>query len=151
MSRATLQVQLLVEEAATAGTYVTASQRQEIDRWVKRAERAQSVESAPTAPALLAGKGPVSSKPRADADTGTAEQSNTITVWVWRDHYGGLRATDTPRPEASVRHVPLPAEAGPLQRLYGNLTRMIAEREAADGPVHTGCRVQRAGMGEVQR
>jgi hypothetical protein len=80
----------------------------------------------------------VSSKLRADADTGTAEQSNTITVWVWKDHYGGLHATDTPRPEASVRHVPLPTEAGPLQRLYGNLTRMIAEREAADGPVHTG-------------
>jgi hypothetical protein len=140
MSRATLhsQVQLLVEEAAKAGTYVTASQRQEIDRWVKRAERAQSSESAPTAHALLEGKGPVSSKPRADADTGTAEQSNTITVWVWKDHYGGLHATDTPRPEASVRHVRLPTEAGPLQRLYGNLTRMIAEREAADGPVHTG-------------
>ncbi|MCZ1012298.1 hypothetical protein [Streptomyces lydicus] len=40
-------------------------------------------------------------------------------------------------PEASVLHVPLPFDAGPLQRLYGNLTRMIAEREAADGPVHT--------------
>ncbi|MER6187756.1 hypothetical protein [Streptomyces sp. NPDC001652] len=33
--------------------------------------------------------------------------------------------------------MPLPTEAGPLQRLYGNLTRMIAEREAADSPVHT--------------
>ncbi|MGG8405102.1 hypothetical protein ACM614_00175 [Streptomyces sp. 12297] len=32
---------------------------------------------------------------------------------------------------------PLPFNAGPLQRLYGNLTRMIAERKAADGPVHT--------------
>ncbi|WP_030683197.1 hypothetical protein [Streptomyces cellulosae] len=29
-------------------------------------------------------------------------------------------------------------EAGPLQRLYGNLTRMIAQQEAANGPVHTG-------------
>ncbi|MGW2323601.1 hypothetical protein ACWDBP_43050 [Streptomyces sp. NPDC001233] len=60
-------------------------------------------------------------------------------MWVWKDHYGGLHDADTQtRPEASVRHVPLPTEAGPLQRLYGNLTRMIAEREAAGGPVHTG-------------
>ncbi|MFE2188756.1 hypothetical protein [Streptomyces sp. NPDC059455] len=44
MSKATLysQVQLLVEEAAKAGKYVTASQHQEIDRWVKRAEHAQA-------------------------------------------------------------------------------------------------------------
>ncbi|MEU8727623.1 hypothetical protein [Streptomyces antimycoticus] len=82
----------------------------------------------------------MSSKPRANAGTGTAEQSDTITVWVWKDRYGGgLHAADTQtRPEASVRHVPLPTEAGPLQRLYGNLTRMIAEREAVGGPVHTG-------------
>ncbi|WP_445521362.1 zinc finger domain-containing protein [Streptomyces sp. NEAU-174] len=140
MSKATLysQVQLLVEEAAKAGKYVTASQHQEIDRWVKRAERAQAGAPAPTAPARTVGKDPVSSKPRANASTGTAEQSNTITVWVWKDRYGGLHAADTPRPEASVRHVPLPTEAGPLQRLYGNLTRMIAEREAVGGPVQTG-------------
>ncbi|WP_043266793.1 hypothetical protein [Streptomyces sp. CT34] len=63
---------------------------------------------------------------------------NTVTVWVWKDRYGGLRAADQQsRPEASVRHVPLPDDTGSLQRLYGNLTRMIAEREAAGGPVHT--------------
>ncbi|MGW7646411.1 hypothetical protein [Streptomyces bobili] len=136
MSKVTLrEVQVLVDEAAKAGRYVTASQRQEIDRWVKRAERARST---PTAPALIEGKDPVSSKPRADAGRATAEQARTIAVWVWKDRYGGLPAADTPRPEASVRHVPLPTDAGPLQRLYGNLTRMIAEREAAGGPVHTG-------------
>lgn len=142
MSKATLhsQVQLPVEEAAKAGRYVTASQQQEIDRWVERAQRAQSGAPAPTAPAARpAGKGPASSKLNANAGTGTAAQANTITVWVWKDRYGGLHATDTQtRPEASVRHVPLPTEADPLQRLYGNLTRMIAAREAAGGPVRTG-------------
>ncbi|MEV4591321.1 hypothetical protein [Streptomyces chartreusis] len=49
---------------------------------------------------------------------------------MWKDRYGGLHAVDTPtRPEASVRHVPLPTDAGPLRRLYGSLPRMIAERE----------------------
>ncbi|GAA0549386.1 MULTISPECIES: hypothetical protein [Streptomyces] len=141
-SKATLysQAQLLVEEAAKAGKYVTASQHHEIDGWIKRAEHAQAGAPAPTAPARTVGKDPVSSKPRAIAGTGTAEQSDTITVWVWKDRYGGgLHTADTQtRPEASMRHVPLPIEAGPLQRLYGNLTRMIAEREAVGGPVHTG-------------
>ncbi|MFF4053604.1 hypothetical protein ACFYZ5_44090 [Streptomyces chartreusis] len=139
ISKATLhsQVQLLVEAAATAGTRVTASQRLEIDRWVKRAERAQSAAPEPAVPASSQGKDPAST-PRVDTSTGTAEQPNTITVWVWKDRYGGLHAADTPtRPEASVRHVPLPTDAGPLRRLYGNLTRMIAEREAARAPVHT--------------
>lgn len=107
-SKATLysQAQLLVEEAAKAGKYVTVSQHQEIDRWIKRAEHAQAGAPAPTAPARTVGKDPVSSKPRANAGTGTAEQSDTITVWVWKDRYGGgLHAADTQtRPEASVRH-----------------------------------------------
>ncbi|GAA2523907.1 hypothetical protein [Streptomyces longisporus] len=142
MSHATLhsQVQLLVEEAAKAGKHITESQRQEINRWVERAERAQAGVFPQTAPtARPAGKDPASTKLSATPGAATAEQSNTITVWVWKDHYGGLHAADTQtHPEASVRHVPLPTEAGPLQRLYGNLTRMIAEREASDAPVHTG-------------
>lgn len=60
-----------------------------------------------------------------------------IDVWVWQDRYGGLHADWEPsRPQASVRRVPIPADRDWLQRCYGHLTRMIAERVASDRPVH---------------
>ncbi|MEU0250455.1 hypothetical protein ABZ192_40380 [Streptomyces sp. NPDC006235] len=66
----------------------------------------------------------------------TEPAAHTVPVWVWKDHYGVLRAADHQnRPEAT--HVPLPKDAGPLQRLYGNLTRMITERQNASGPVRS--------------
>lgn len=74
------------------------------------------------------------------ASPGMAEQTGfTVDVWVWKDRYGGLRADwASTQPDASVCQVQLPAERGPLQRLYGNITRVIAEREATSQPVHTG-------------
>ncbi|MFD9601755.1 hypothetical protein [Streptomyces sp. NPDC059970] len=140
MSKATLhsQAQLLAEEAAKAGKHLTPAQRREVERWVRRSDNAKNG-VVPAAPVRPADKGPASSKPGTASDAGPAKPpANTVTVWVWKDRYGGLRAADhQTRPEASVRHVPLPNDTGPLQRLYGNLTRMITEREAAGGPVHT--------------
>ncbi|MFC9627492.1 hypothetical protein ACFTXM_48710 [Streptomyces sp. NPDC056930] len=140
MSKATLhsQARLLAEGAAKAGKHLTAAQHREVERWVRRSNNAQNG-VVPAAPARPADKGQASLKPGTASDAGPAKPpANTVTVWVWKDRYGGLRAADhQTRPEASVRHVPLPNDTGPLQRLYGNLTRMITEREAADGPVHT--------------
>ncbi|MFD4860673.1 hypothetical protein [Streptomyces atratus] len=137
MSKATLHshARLLAEEAAKAGKHLTAAQHREVERWVRRSSNAQNG-VVPAAPARPADKGPASLKPGTAAGAGPAKPPvNTVTVWVWKDRYGGLRAADDQtRPEASVRHVPLPNDTGPLQRLYGNLTRMITEREAADGP-----------------
>jgi hypothetical protein len=111
----------------------------------KRGESASAAKAGPTrygAPraertAGLAGGSTVCGTP--DMHTASSQKSEfTIAVWVWKDHYGGLHAdTNQTRPGASVLHVPLPFAAAPLQRLYGNLIRMIGEREAADGPVHT--------------
>ncbi|MFJ5680254.1 hypothetical protein [Streptomyces sp. NPDC093097] len=141
MSKATLhsQVRLLVDAAAEAGKHITPFQAQEIARWKSRAGLGQPVASASMVPAQSRGNRTASSKQSANSETVAAEQSAiTVEVWVWKDRYGGLRAAATQtRPEASVRYVPLPHDEGPLQRLYGNLTRMIAERETADGPVHT--------------
>ncbi|MFF1715777.1 hypothetical protein [Streptomyces sp. NPDC058268] len=137
ISKATLhsQVQLLIESAAEAGRHITSSQTREIDRWKNRAGLGPSV---PAVPAPPRSNNTASPKPPANSPKGTEEPSApTIPVWVWKDHYGGLHAATTQtRPEASVRHLPLPRDEGPLQRLYGNLTRMIAEREAGHGPVH---------------
>ncbi|MFJ2774355.1 hypothetical protein [Streptomyces sp. NPDC087300] len=138
-TKATLRshAQLLAEEADKAGQHLTAVQRHEVDRWVRRDHNAQNG-IALAAPAHPAGQGPASSKPGTAAGTGKGKPAvHTVTVWVWKGRYGGLRADHQTRPEAAVRHVPLPNDTGPLQRLYGNLTRMIVEREAADGPVHT--------------
>ncbi|WP_102925040.1 hypothetical protein [Streptomyces noursei] len=140
LSKATLRshAQLLAEEAAKAGKHLTAAQHREVDLWVRRSENSQNG-VVPAAPARPADKGPASSKPATASGAGQAKPPvNTVTVWVWKDRYGGLRAADRQtRPEASVRDVPLPDDTGPLRRLYSNLTRMIAEREAAGGPVHT--------------
>ncbi|MEU9485878.1 hypothetical protein AB0D83_19820 [Streptomyces decoyicus] len=127
ISEATLhsQVQALVEAAAEAGRHITPSQKRQIDQWKSRAGIGRARASAPTA---------------VTPDMHTASSKKpaiTIGVWVWKNRYGGLHADFTQtRPEASVLHVPLPFDPGPLQRLYGNLTRMIAEREASEVPVH---------------
>lgn len=77
---------------------------------------------------------------------------------VWKNHYGVLRAADhQARPEATIRHVPLPRDPGPLQRLYGNLvaddapasieaTRAQRRRQAAatEAPAQRRARQERA-------
>lgn len=131
------QVQALVEAADEAGKHITPSQVREIDRWKSRAELGQPGAAASRIPAQPRNSEDAAVQKPVTSEAGVAERpANTVEVWVWKDHYGGLHAADTQtRPEASVRHVPLPSEKGPLQRLYGNLTRMIAERESVDGPV----------------
>ncbi|WP_143034503.1 MULTISPECIES: hypothetical protein [unclassified Streptomyces] len=128
ISEATLrsQVQALVKAAAEAGRHITPSQKRQLNQWKSRAGIGRARTSAPTAVTP-------------DMHTASSKKSAiTIPVWVWKDRYGGLHADiNQTRPEASVLDVPLPFDAGPLQRLYGNLTRMIVEQEASKVPVHT--------------
>ncbi|CAL9676299.1 zinc finger domain-containing protein [Streptomyces sp. enrichment culture] len=139
MSKATLHrhAQNLAENAAKAGKHLSASHRHEVEGWVRRSENARKG-VVPAAQAHPTDQSTTPAKPDT-APSGAANKpaAHTVPVWVWKDHYGVLRAADhQTRPEATVRHVPLPRDAGPLQRLYGNLTRMITERQNASGPVH---------------
>ncbi|MFB6772789.1 hypothetical protein [Streptomyces sp. NPDC056337] len=139
MSKATLHrhAQNLSENAAKAGKHLGASHRREVEGWVRRSENLRKG----AAPAAAARPADSTAPPDAGSDSGTSAHkpaAHTVPVWVWKDHYGVLRAADhQSRPEATLQHVPLPRDAGPLQRLYGNLTRMITERENASDPVRS--------------
>ncbi|MGC4987280.1 hypothetical protein ACLQ18_43040 [Streptomyces sp. DT193] len=140
MSKATLHshAQNLAENAAKAGKHLAASHRREVEGWVRRSDNARKG-AVPAAPVHPTNQNTAPSKPdTAPSAAATKPAAHTVPVWVWKDHYGVLRAADhQTRPEATVRHIPLPQDAGPLQRLYGNLTRMITERQNASGPVHS--------------
>ncbi|WP_405535271.1 hypothetical protein OG426_54695 (plasmid) [Streptomyces canus] len=140
MSKATLHnhAQTLAENAAKAGKHLAASHRREVEGWVRRADNARK-DVVPAAPVHPTDQSTASSKPdTAPSAAATEPAAHTVPVWVWKDHYGGLRAADhQTRPEATIRHVPLPKDAGPLQRLYGNLTRMMTELQNASGPVRS--------------
>jgi hypothetical protein len=134
-----VQVELLVDAVGRAGKRVTPSQMREIERWKHRVGlgRPGAAAASPQEPAR--DRAPSVQKPATPGKEPSERSAVTIAVWVWKDRYGGLHTADhATRPEATVRYVPLPRDPGSLRRLHGNLTRMIAEREAAEGPVHGG-------------
>jgi hypothetical protein len=151
MSKATLHshAQNLAENAAKAGRHLAASHRREVEEWVRRSDNARKsvVPEAPihpidqstapskpdTAPSTRARQAAEAQRVRNGLSTPTP---GPCALQAWSQQV--LRAADhQTRPEATIRYVLLPRDAGPLQRLYGNLTRMITERQNTSCPVRS--------------
>ncbi|GGV89901.1 hypothetical protein [Streptomyces massasporeus] len=94
LSKATLHshAKNLAENAAKAGKHLAASHRREVEEWVRRSDNARK-SVIPEAPIHPIDQSTAPSKPdTAPSTAANKPAADTVPVWVWKDHYGVLRA-----------------------------------------------------------